>query len=299
MSRLHWAKARERGSPVLLRLMIWITLHLGWPASRALLLLIALYFFATSARARAASRDFLTRVRGRPAHFWDGFRHLLVFASAILESVFLLSGRVEGFRIGIEGLESLTAALADGRGCVLLGAHFGSFEVLRAIGRHAPVPVRPVMFRRNAGTVTRILEALDPALAAAVIELGSPAAMLRVREAVIRGEIVGILADRAPGEQKLIEAPFLGSAAAFPAGPLMLAASLDVPIVLFYGIRTGPRRYTVQFEPFAERIVLRRATRLAELRVWVARYAERLEARCRAHPFNWFNFYPFWEAPEP
>ena len=30
---------------------------------------------------------------------------------------------------------------------------------------------------------------------------------------------------------------------------------------------------------------------------WVARFAASLEERCRAHPFNWFNFYPFWERP--
>ena len=67
--------------------------------------------------------------------------------------------------------------------------------------------------------------------------------------------------------------------------------------MLFYGIRTGPRRYTVQFEPFADRITLHRATRSADLEAWVARFAASLEKRCRAYPFNWFNFYPFWERP--
>ena len=74
-----------------------------------------------------------------------------------------------------------------------------------------------------------------------------------------------------------------------------MAASLDAPVLLFWGIRTGPRHYTVVFEPFADRIVLRRAARVNDLRHWVGRYVARLEARCRAHPFNWFNFYPFWK----
>jgi predicted LPLAT superfamily acyltransferase len=294
MNRPHWTGQRERGSRALLHLMIWITLHLGWPIARALLVVIAGYFFLTSPRARAASRDFLNRARGGSATSWDVFRHIFAFASVILESAYLLSGRVQRFDIKIEGLESLTAALARGRGCVLLGAHFGSFEVLRAVARHAPVPVRPVMFRRN--TSTSILEALDPSLAERVIELGVPEAMLRVREAVGRGEIVGMLADRRLGNQKLVKAPFLGSPASFPAGPLIVAASLEAPILLFYGIRTGPRRYTVQFEHFADRIALRRASRLAELRPWIARYAASLEARCQVYPFNWSNFYPFWES---
>jgi predicted LPLAT superfamily acyltransferase len=275
--------------------MLWITLHLGWAVSRGLLVFIALYFFLTSARARAASRDFLSRALGHRGSAWDAFRHIFTFASVILENVFLLSGRTAKFDIGIEGLDSLTASLANGRGCILLGAHLGSFEVLRCIGRASPVVVRPVMHRRNFRVIA-LLEALDPALAGAVIELGTPAAMLRVREALARGEIVGMLADRALGAQKMVDVPFLGSPAPFPTGPLIVAASLDVPILLFYGIRVGPRRYIVQFEPFAERIVLRRATRLADLKPWVARFAASLDTRCRAYPFNWFNFYPFWES---
>lgn len=281
---------------MLLRLMVWITLHLGWAVARGLLVIIAAYFFLTSARARSASRDFLDRVLGREAGAWDEFRHIFAFASVILESVFLLAGRTRQFAIAIEGLDNLTAVLARGRGCVLLGAHLGSFDVLRAIGRDAPVAVRPVMFRRNIRVIS-LLEALDPELADAVIELGTPAAMLQVKEALVRGEIIGMLADRALGQQDLIEAQFLGSPALFPAGPLIVAARLEAPILLFYGIRTGPRRYIVQFEPFAERIVLHRGRGLADLRPWVARFAASLETRCRAYPFNWFNFYPFWERP--
>ena len=89
--------------------------------------------------------------------------------------------------------------------------------------------------------------------------------------------------------------PFLGSPAPFPAGPFILAASMAAPVVLFYGLRTGPRRYRIRFQPFAERLVLRRASRAEDLRHWVAAYAAALETACRAHPFNWFNFFPFWD----
>jgi predicted LPLAT superfamily acyltransferase len=293
----HWSRHRERGSAALLRLMIWIAFHLGWPVARAIVVGIAAYFFATSARSRSSSAEFLQRATGRPARAREVFRHVHTFAATLLDSVFLVAGRTTRFRIDIQGLDRLTAALAEGRGCVLLGAHFGSFEVLRAAARHAPVPVRPVMYRRATGRLAATLEALDPALASAIIDLGAPEAVLLVREAVLRGEIVGMLMDRSLGAQKLVTSDFLGAPAAFPAGPLILAASLDAPVLLFWGIRTGPRQYSVAFEPFAERIVLRRADRAADLRHWVGRYVASLEEKCRAHPFNWANFYPFWGRP--
>ena len=63
------------------------------------------------------------------------------------------------------------------------------------------------------------MERLDPTLADAIIEIGTPEAMLRVRESLARGEMVGILADRAPAGQKMVTVPFLGDPASLPTGP--------------------------------------------------------------------------------
>jgi len=292
---VNWAGQRERGSARLLGLMIWIARHLGWPVGQMLLYPITLWFYGTSATARTASRDYLDRVLGRPVRQRDVMRHLFTFACVILDRVFFLSGRTADYDLKVQGLEAITEVVNSGRGCILLGSHLGSFDVLRAFGRTAPVRVRPVMFRLNSGHLTRLLEALDPELAHDVIEIGAPEGMLQIQECIERGEIVGFLADRAPVQDRMVATAFLGGQAEFPAGPLVLAAIIGAPVVLFYGVRTAPRRYIIRFERFAERIVLPRAQREAELQVWIDAYSRSLAAACRAHPFNWFNFYPFWK----
>ena len=95
--------------------------------------------------------------------------------------------------------------------------------------------------------------------------------MLLVQEAVAAGALVGLLADRAPGRTRQVKVPFFGRNAAFPIGPFVLAASLEVPVLTFRGVRTGPNRYAVAFAPFAERIVLHEATRNQDLAAWVTR----------------------------
>ncbi|MBN9561224.1 MAG: lipid A biosynthesis acyltransferase [Alphaproteobacteria bacterium] len=291
-----WTREKEHGSPRLVRLIIWLTLRLGWPVGQALLVPITAYFFVTLSHARTWSRHYLGRVLGRRPTVGDVWRHFFTFACVTLDRICFLANRTERFCIAVHGLHSLEAALAPGRGCILLGSHLGSFEVLRAFGRRSPVPVRPLMYRGTTAALSTFMEALDPAIRQDVIEIGTPITMLRVRESLARGEIVGILADRAPpGAQRFASAEFLGLPARFPTGPLALAAALQVPVVLFFGLRRGPRDYQVIIEPFADRIVPDPGPRMAALRRWTERYAARLAEHCRKYPYNWFNFYDFWE----
>lgn len=291
-----WAAARERGNAFWARFGLFVAQRLGWRFGRILLLPTTAFFLATSPAARAASREYLGRALGRPARLIDVARHIHAFACSILDAPFFLSRRTQHFTVTVSGLEHLTRLSAEGRGCILLGGHLGGFEVLRHVGQGSPVPVRPLMHRRNAGVMTALLDRLDPSLAQAIIPLGDPESMLRAREAIERGEIIGILADRTATGEREVMVPFLGHEAAFPAGPMIVASLLSAPVVMFRGVCTGPRRYEVSFEPFAERIALRREHRAEDLREVVARFARLLEAGCLAYPYQWFNFFSFWRA---
>ncbi len=296
---LPWTEAPERGSTTMLRVMLWITRALGWRAGHVLLYPITAYFLAFSPRQRAASRVYLARALGRTPGLRDLFRLYFTFASTILDRVWLVTGRTKGYRIEVHGLDALRARIAEGRGCLLFGAHFGSFEALRAVAdAGCPVEVSVMMHQENAAKVRAFFDALGgEGRAAAVIPLGRADSMLRVQEALARGGLVGLLADRAPRREKLVRVPFLGEVAPLPAGPHMVAAVLGAPVMLAFGVWRGPRHYEVRFEPFAEAVApAGRHGRQAAVAVSVHRYAERVEAMCRAHPYNWFNFFDIWSG---
>jgi predicted LPLAT superfamily acyltransferase len=139
-----------------------------------------------------------------------------------------------------------------------------------------------------------LLEAINPALQMEVIGLGSVDSMLKVEAALARGEIVGLLADRTIKGGGTVSCPFFGEQAAFPVGPVRIAAMLKRPIALMFGIYRGGNRYEVHFERLAglDQIVSRdRDSMTGHV---LRRYAERLEHYCRIAPYNWFNFYDFW-----
>ncbi|MGH8725931.1 MAG: acyl-CoA synthetase [Burkholderiales bacterium] len=292
-----WLEQRERGSLLAMKGGVRLLLGVGHAFGRLLLYPTCAYFLASSRRARAASRDYLGRVLGRPARLMDVARHYLTFARTLHDRVYFLAGRTSEYHIEQHGLEIIENILSRGKGCVLLGAHIGSFEVLRVIGSvERKLPVNVLLYPDNASNAETVAAELCPELKSRVIPLGRPETLLRVRECLERGEIVGMLGDRSLKSDKTVRCDFLGDAASFPQGPLLLAAILGAPVVLFFGLYQGGKRYAIHFEPFAEELAIGRQDRGAELQPWIARYAERLEHYCRLAPYNWFNFYDFWRA---
>ena len=157
-----------------------------------------------------------------------------------------------------------------------------------------PVTVRALMYEANAALINQVLNALNPERASAVIPIGTTQSLLRVKEALAQGELVGVLGDRITTGDKVVSVEFLGRPALLPMGPMMLASMLGAPVILFFGVHLGGRRYEVRFEPFADRLAIDRGNRTADLTAWVQRFTARVEGACRAHPYNWFNFYDFW-----
>lgn len=295
----RWQGQKERGSGWTIRLIIWITLHLGYRSGRLLLHPIALYFLLFSSKARRASRHYLQRLLNRPIGLRDIYRHYHSFSVTILDRIYFLTDRHHNFDIRIHNAELLQNTLAAG-GCILLGSHLGSFEILRTLAvKQQQVPLKVLMYEENAEKIKSALAPLNPQVAETVIPIGRPESLFQVQETIAAGGAVGILGDRLSLEEKKVSCQFLGSTANFPAGPAMLAGIIGCPVVLFFGLYRGGRHYDIYFELFTEKFALGRGDeRQQQLNDWTQHYAERLEYYCRLAPYNWFNFYDFWEQAD-
>ncbi|MEF3058885.1 acyl-CoA synthetase [Ralstonia solanacearum] len=302
MKRTEWAQREERSNVLLLRAMTWISLRFGRRASRAVLRAVALYFLLFSPSARRASRDYLRRVLGRPARWRDVYRHLFTFGTTIHDRIYLMNGRFDLFDIRLQGDGLVHAALAEGQGVFLMGAHLGSFEVVRALGRTRPgTRIAVTMYEDNARRINAALAAINPAAKPDVIGLGRVDAMLKVREALDANSMVGLLADRTllrEAGASVQRMAFLGASATFPLGPLHMAAMLKRRVLFMTGLYRDGNRYDVHFETLADFSSVRRDERAAAVQAALARYVALLERYCRAAPYNWFNYFDFWQGAE-
>ena len=292
----RWTTLPERGTPASLRIIAWIAAHIGRGAARLLLYPITLYYVITARAARRMSREYLKRVRGGSAHWWHVFHHFYCFAATILDRVYLLHGRFERFGVTVHGKEILQRQIESGNGSILLGSHLGSFEVLRALGvMQRRFPLKVLMDTVHNQNITRFFDALNPEIAGTVIAPDRADTLIRVKESLDGGYFVGMLGDRVSGGDKTTQCQFLGTPATFPAGPVLLAAMMHCPVILFVGLYRGGNRYEIYFEHFADEIVMDRDRRAESIQLWTQRYARHLEHYARLAPYNWFNFYPFWD----
>jgi predicted LPLAT superfamily acyltransferase len=279
----EWRNLEERGSKGLKRLIIWLALRFGRAFCRMLLVPICAYFLATAPQARRASGEFLGRALGRRATWRDTYRHLYVFATTLLDRVFLLHGRHRDLAVAVVNEHVFDEAIAARRGCLLLGSHLGSFEMLGVIGSvERGLAVNMVMHLEDTLGLRDLIAGSGRAMPYKVIALGQPGSMLQVKECLDRGEVVGILADRVYGREATLALPFLGFSALFSLSPFRLARITGTPVVTAFGLFKGGRRYEIVFE----------ALDAPE----AARYAAILERQARRSPYNWFNFYDFWAA---
>jgi predicted LPLAT superfamily acyltransferase len=279
----------------LLRIMTFLSLRLGRSGGRVFLYLIAAYFFTFAPTARRHARAYLRKALGREPSAADRFRHVLTFATTIHDRVYLMKDRSDLFDISVGGEDVVWSALEAGSGAFLMGAHVGSFDIIRAVGQRQPgLRVAMAMYEDNARRVNAMLTAINPAAKPDVIALGHMDAMLKIQEYLGRGVFVGVLGDRTLGNEATRKVVFLGQPARFPVGAMRAAAIMRRPVFFMIGLYRGGNRYHVEFETLADFSRVEPRQRDAAVGAAIERYALLLEKYVRSDPYNWFNFFDFW-----
>jgi len=299
----HWADQAERGSYWGMRFLATIYRVLGRRACLAMMAPVVLYFFATGHGQRKASARYLQRLH-EAGHLAQEpglamqFRHFMSFAQASLDKLAAWTGNLRRSMVhGVDG-GTFAAAKDTRRGAVVLTAHLGNPEVIRAIADlNRRWQVNVLVGTVHAERFNRLIRRFAPTSTVRLIQvtdLGVDQAIV-LKEAIERGEWVVTTADRVPmGQSARIEwLPFLGAPAPFPQGPFILAALLEAPVYAMFCLREGVT-YRVWFDKLADRLDLPRAQRALRLKAVMASFVSRLEEHVVRAPLQWYNFYDFW-----
>lgn len=301
-----WRSAPERGSMWWLHVIAWIYRQFGRRVCLAILHVVAFYFVVFAGAARRASRDYQETLwaipRGRaaldaPPSFRSVWRHIHEFSINIFDRLVAWSGDIGEIDFEHRGSDILLELAKRGGGGLLIGAHQGSFDMMRLLADQQEITVNVLMFTQHATRINAFFEQLDPNSRVRVLEIqpGSLKTAFAVRECIARGEFVGILGDRIPpgARDRPAYVEFLGRRTAFSLSPFVLASVLGCPVVHTQCIRVSDRAYessATVLSDFVDSKLPRRQKADALLRLYVAQ----IEATCYRSPYQWFNFFDYW-----
>jgi len=196
----------------------------------------------------------------------------------------------------IEGLEHMDAAMAEGRGVILLTAHAGNYELGGLLLRARNLKVHAVYKPDRFEAVERLRERLRAQGGVVGLPVdGVGFSTLPLVKLLREGRLVGMQGDR-DFSLNGVAMPFFGREVPFPRGPWELAAMTGAPIVTSFFYTDADRRFHARFsEPI--RVQGGRGERMAAIETGMRAYVADLETLIREQPSQWYCFYPFWDDP--
>jgi KDO2-lipid IV(A) lauroyltransferase len=188
-----------------------------------------------------------------------------------------------------EGEHHLDAALAAGRGVVLLTAHLGNWEFAgRLLSSRGRRTAHVVLSAEQDQALERYLRLDGPQLR--FVTRRHATSTLGLLAALRRAELVAMQADRPTGGRGDAIVPFFGEPAAFPIGPFVLARAASAAVVIAFCAMAPGGRYRLEIDP---PIWVKPGEETSALATTVAA----LERVIRAYPTQWFNFFDAWSPP--
>jgi KDO2-lipid IV(A) lauroyltransferase len=195
----------------------------------------------------------------------------------------------------VDGFDRLLEAKRRGRGVLMLGAHFGPWELLPVLATLYYEPIHVVARPLDNPWLDDLLTSLRERGGNRVIRKQD--AVLAILQVLRRGETVGIMIDQHITEKEGIVVPFFGRPASTVSAPALIAIRSGAAVLPVGILREGRGRYRVRI---AEEVAVRRSGDLrADLAENTARFTAAIEAVIREQPDQWFWVHRRWKTRHP
>jgi len=239
LNLLFW---QARSAPIIGSIAKPIGIRLAWRCSehvRTVTSLNARRIFGPEISARQTH----AYAKGMLSHFFD-------FVCEVGKCVGLSDQQLREQVESVSGQDAYDAARSAGKGAIIATAHMGSFEAAAAALLEREKKVHVVFKRDDMSRFEQVRSALRKRLGVieAPIDDGWTV-WLRLRDALMRNEVVMLQADRVMPGQKGCPLPFLHGHVELPTGPIKLALASGSPVVPIFALRAKSGRMHINIEP--------------------------------------------------
>jgi lauroyl/myristoyl acyltransferase len=196
------------------------------------------------------------------------------------------------------GDEQLVAALAEGKGAILLTAHVGNFELGGLFLAQLGLKVAAVYVPDPSPVIEKHRDDARKLLGVTGIPVDrSPFGFLPVIRALEKNMCIAMQGDRdVSGTGRAM--PFFGKTASFPVGPFRIAQATGAPVFPVFVLQEDDGRYRTDVQAPIRVPPARGDAGDAAVEAGLAEFVARMEAVIRANPTQWYRFARFWESEE-
>jgi predicted LPLAT superfamily acyltransferase len=316
---LHWSQHDEQAAGYW-QLQFLLVLFRIFPTVvlRIIAFPVGFFYFLFSKRGRTESRRFLQkaaplveepRIAKKCRSPFGPLRHIISFSLTIVEKLQAWGNRfpLKNVYFQDDDITELVRELENGKGVFLIFSHLGNMELLRGLlyfGKtrvSRKIPFTAIMDMKTTAHFNRILKELHPQSDMDVISGDdiSPATAVLIEEKITAGGMIVFAGDRTSVDGKNRMIPFMGKEAPFSSGIFYMPALVNAPVYFVFALRRKDLSLKPEYDMHVHKSPLSfdcpRKDRLVRSSLLTDSFASLLEGYCKKQPFQWYNFFDFWQ----
>jgi len=286
-------KGQTKGTPLGYRIFIFLIRHFGIQSAYFLLRIVSFYFSVFGNKKHQYYYFQQILKQDRKQAFKSIIKNNYVFGQVLIDKVAALSGNETQFTFDFDGEEHLHNMKEGG---FLIGAHMGNWEIAGELLKRLDIKVNILMFENEKQNIKALLDEVQSEKTMNIITLSDDMShIIQIKKAIDKGELVVIHGDRYAEKAPFIQSELMGQSAKFPYGPYYLAARFNKAVSFVFAFKESDKHYHFyatkpKIYPQIKSIKDRKTISALILKD----YIPHLEDKIVKYPFQWFNFYDFW-----
>ena len=294
---------KTRGGVLGYKIFVFNIKYLGLPVTYFFLRFVILYFIVTSPKAVGLTYYYFRRIikQNIIRSLFAIYRNYIVFGQTLVDKLTVLSGYNKRLSFSFEGEEYLYKMTSEKTGGLLISAHIGSFEIAGYLLKRIDNKVNILMYEAEHEQIKKYLSTIYKDMNTNIICIKEDMSHLfEIIKVFDKKEFLCLHGDRFVSDNKTVIKEFMGYPAKLPSGPFYLAAKFDIPVTYVFAMKekkyhyhfyaTAPKKY------YLEKLNVKR--REEQINLAMNDYIYAFETILKKYPYQWFNYYRFWEKKE-
>ena len=287
----QWS-GKSKGNVLGYQIFVYCIKNIGIKAAYTVLVFVAFYYVLTSWTSNKAIYDYLKNKQGLSITkaVLGVFKSYFTFGQIIIDKITIGAGLRNKFTYEFDGIEILKQLLEQKKGGVLISAHVGNFEIAEHFFADIDFDcqINLVTTDLEHTAIKAYLESISKkSTVKFIIVKDDMSHIFDINNALSNNELICFTGDRYFEGSKTLEANLLGAQAKFPAGPFLIASRLKVPVAFVYVMKEPNLHYHLYTREaqFKQR----------DAQALLNEYCESVTTIVKKYPYQWFNYFKFWE----